>query len=93
MNPPPPPFSGDCEIFSPCWCAVAGRQNNPHCKPSVSINSSVFIIAMIIFGSLLISYKLKIINMKTLFERFYDSVTNFLSKGKSFAPNELKSFR
>ena len=30
---------------------------------------------------------------KSRFERFYDSVTNFLSSGKSFAPNELKSFR
>lgn len=27
------------------------------------------------------------------FDAFYDSVTNLLSGGKSFAPNELKSFR
>lgn len=26
------------------------------------------------------------------FEKFYDQVTNFLSNGKSFTPNELKSF-
>lgn len=30
---------------------------------------------------------------KSRFERFYDSATNLLSGGKSFAPNELKSFR
>lgn len=29
---------------------------------------------------------------KSRFERFYDSVTNFLSGGKSFAPNECKTF-
>lgn len=29
---------------------------------------------------------------KSLFERFYDATTNFLSGGKSFAPNELKTF-
>lgn len=29
---------------------------------------------------------------KSLFERFYDRVGNFLSNGKSFAPNELKTF-
>lgn len=28
----------------------------------------------------------------SLFERFYDSVSNFIGGGKSFAPNELKSF-
>lgn len=30
---------------------------------------------------------------KSLFERFYDSVSYWLGSGKSFAPNELKSFR
>lgn len=30
---------------------------------------------------------------KSRFEKFYDSISNFLSKGKSFAPNELKSFK
>lgn len=29
---------------------------------------------------------------KSLFERFYDGVGNFLSGGKSFVPGELKSF-
>ncbi len=29
---------------------------------------------------------------KSLFERFYDKVGNWLSNGKSFAPNELKTF-
>lgn len=29
---------------------------------------------------------------KSLFERFYDRVGNFLSNGKSLAPNELKTF-
>ncbi|WP_035647368.1 hypothetical protein [Flavobacterium sp. ASV13] len=29
---------------------------------------------------------------KSHFERFYDSVSNFLSKGKSFLPKELKSY-
>ncbi len=28
----------------------------------------------------------------SLFERFYDSVSNFIGGGKSFAPNELKTF-
>lgn len=36
---------------------------------------------------------INLLKRKSRFERFYDSVTNFLSGGKSFAPNELKSFR
>lgn len=40
MTPsPPPPF--DCEIFSPCWCAVAGRENNPHCKDKNPVQFSI----------------------------------------------------
>lgn len=34
--------------------------------------------------------------MKTisrLFEKFYDTVGNFINDGKSIAPNELKSFK
>ena len=31
-------------------------------------------------------------NRKSLFERFYDAVGNFIGGGKSFAPNELKTF-
>ena len=30
---------------------------------------------------------------KSWFERFYDSVSNILSNGKSFAPAELNGFR
>jgi len=60
-NIPPPQ---DCPIFSPCWCAVAGRENNPHCKDSLPINSNYFIIPMIILGILLVFYTItnKIIN-------------------------------
>ncbi len=36
---------------------------------------------------------INLLKRKSRFERLYDSVTNFLSGGKSFAPNELKSFR
>jgi len=39
MNPPPP---FNCEVFSPCWCSVAGRENNPHCKTGLSIQSDLF---------------------------------------------------
>lgn len=90
MNHPPPPFSGNCEQFSPCWCAVAGRENNPHCKLGVSINNPYFIVFMIVAGSFLILHKLKIINMKTLFNRFYDQVSTFLFGAKSFKWGELK---
>lgn len=79
------------EPHTPTWC----EQNPKRCKdnePSASIDNPFFIAILILAGSLLILHKLKIINMKKLFERFYDSVTNFLSGGKSFAPNELKSF-
>lgn len=34
----------------------------------------------------------KLNDKRSLFERFYDLVGKFLSGGKSFAPNELKSF-
>ena len=34
----------------------------------------------------------KLNDKRSLFERFYDYMTNLLSRGKSFAPNELKSF-
>lgn len=30
---------------------------------------------------------------KSRFERFYDAIGNFIGGGKSFAPNELKTFR
>jgi hypothetical protein len=30
---------------------------------------------------------------RSWFEKFYDSMTNLLSGGKSFAPNELKPLR
>lgn len=35
----------------------------------------------------------KTVKRKSLFERFYDNVSYWLGGGKSFAPNELKTFR
>lgn len=70
--------------------------NNPHCQGDVvsaSIDNPIFMVLLIILISIFILHKLKRINMKNIFERFCDSVTNFLSGRKSFAPNELKSFR
>lgn len=32
-------------------------------------------------------------NRKSLFERFYNTVSQFIGGGKSFAPAELKGFR
>lgn len=60
MNKPPPPFN--CELFSPCWCSVAGRENNPHCKQSVSIQSDVFAFLLIagILSYMLLIFKPKI---------------------------------
>jgi len=88
-NIPPPP--GDkCEVFSPCWCSVSGRENNPHCKSviSVSIQSDILTILLIIAGILLVLNALKIINMR----KIYDSISKLLFGGKSCMPNELKSF-
>ncbi|WP_295093730.1 hypothetical protein [uncultured Flavobacterium sp.] len=34
----------------------------------------------------------KLLYRKSYFERFYDSVSNFLSGGKPFLPKELKSY-
>lgn len=87
MNQTLPMPWGDCEVFSPCWCSVAGRENNPNCKEKLSIESWVFAGIILIAISLFVINKLKIINMKNLFERFYDAVGQFLSNGKSFAPN------
>lgn len=70
--------------------------NNPHCQgdiPSVNIDYPIFMVLLIILISIVVLHKLKIIKMKNIFENFYDSVTNLLSGGKSFATNELKSFR
>lgn len=90
MNEPLPMPWGDCERFSPCWCAVAGRQNNPNCKQKVPIESfslsAVIVIAILLF----ILNKLKLINMKNLFERFYDAVGQFLFGNKPFSWGELK---
>lgn len=88
----------ECQTpFTKCWCeAVPGRMNNPRCQglaQEMPINDPVFIYSLIFLGILLVLIKLKIINMKNLFERFYDAVGQFLSNGKSFAPNECKSFK
>lgn len=32
------------------------------------------------------------LNNRSLFDKFYDSISNFLSKGKSFVTDELKPF-
>ena len=49
MSRPPAP----CPVFSPCWCEVAGRQNNPHCKgvdslPVENDNMQVVIVILIL---------------------------------------------
>lgn len=51
--------------FTPCWCAVAGRENNPHCKnvASVPIDNPVFIIAMIFIG-ICVFLKCKLVKLK-----------------------------
>lgn len=47
----PPPFS-NCEVFSPCWCAVAGRENNPHCQKSALPIQNDFLATLIVAGIL-----------------------------------------
>lgn len=37
--------------------------------------------------------ELSVMQKRSIFERFYDSITNLISNRKSFAPNELKTFR
>jgi len=84
MKPQPPE---PCrEPFSPCWCSVAGRENNPHCKTAVPIESNVLTTILIIAGILLVLNALKLINMKTLFNK----ISTFLFGEKSFRWGELK---
>lgn len=66
MNPPPPP-PFNCEVFSPCWCSVAGRENNPNCKQSVSIKSDLFVfllVAGILYYMLIIFKYIKPLSFK-----------------------------
>lgn len=51
MKPPKP-----CPVFSPCWCEVAGRENNPHCADAVPIEQfvNVFFIIAVIYGIFII---------------------------------------
>ncbi len=82
MNHPPEPHTKE-------WC----EQNPNRCKGDVvsaSIDNPYFIAFMIVASSILILHKLKIINMKTLFNRFYDKVSTFLFGAKSFKWGELK---
>lgn len=46
-----------CPVHSPCWCEVAGRENNPHCKTSVPINEflSVIILIGLVYGIIIIN--------------------------------------
>lgn len=45
MKPPEP-----CPVFSACWCAVAGRENNPHCSAlNVPIESNILAILIVSF--------------------------------------------
>jgi len=56
MNPPPPP-PFNCVQFSPCWCSVAGREKNPHCKQSVSIQSD-FLTLVLVSGILVYMWRI-----------------------------------
>lgn len=60
-NIPPPPFN--CQVFSPCWCSVAGRENNPHCKTSVPIDNPLFM-AFAVIVIVIYVYKLFNPNLK-----------------------------
>lgn len=66
--------------------------NNPHCQGlepvAASIESNLLTIILIIAGILLVLHALKIINMKTLFNK----VSTFLWGEKSFKWGELKGF-
>lgn len=49
--------------FTPCWCSVAGRENNPHCKnvPSVPIDDPIYflILGLMTIIFLIIKFKPK----------------------------------
>lgn len=77
------------EPHTPTWC----EQNPKRCKenePSASIDNPYFIAILILVGSILILNKLKIINMKNIFENLYDKISIFLFGTKSFRWGELK---
>lgn len=73
------------EPHTPKWC----EQNPNRCKDNslrVSIQSEILTTLLIIAGILLVLNALKIINMKTLFNK----VSTFLWGEKSFRWGELK---
>jgi len=75
MNPPPPPFN--CEVFSPCWCSVAGRENNPNCKQSVSIQSDLFALLLVVF---IVVYTLWVFKIIKSFPIIFKRNSNWESK-------------
>jgi len=89
-NNPPPTFSWDClKPFTPCWCESHKYLNHPKCRAqpdAAPLDNPYFILIMIVAGIVLILIKLKIINMKNLFNK----VSTFLWGEKSFRWGELK---
>jgi len=76
MNPPPPP-PFNCVQFSPCWCSLAGRENNPHCKTGLSIESNLFALLLVVF---IVVYTLWVFKIIKSFPIIFKRNSNWESK-------------